>query len=280
MGQFASKREPVMAIGLGRGSTPLRPHPDQSLLAGYAREQPSFAHGEVEPLLDFLVVESEFQAAPIAGCVFRARAEPLKGSSRAETTVFTRQGDLLGVEFGHHGAPRRQRGLESILLREVGAGRKQKARSSRRVMRELAGALVQINALQRLLPVCAWCKAVRNDKGYRDSVEDYICRLSGSDIVRALCPQCAQYLADRQPSDEEVSFAGERCARPGSTLLRLVGPGSRCQPSRGSRLSNCRQSVIAPATGGRRVAALVPHDRCRPTALRCLARTVSRTTRR
>jgi hypothetical protein len=53
--------------------------------------------------------------------------------------------------------------------------------------RQLAG---QIEALQSLLPVCAWCKKVRNDSGYWYQIEKYITANYRTQITHGICPEC------------------------------------------------------------------------------------------
>ena len=48
----------------------------------------------------------------------------------------------------------------------------------------------QIEALQNLLPVCAWCKKVRNDRGYWYQIEKYITANSKTKITHGICPDC------------------------------------------------------------------------------------------
>ena len=53
--------------------------------------------------------------------------------------------------------------------------------------RQLTG---QIETLQSLLPVCAWCKKVRNDSGYWYQIEKYITANSKTKITHGICPEC------------------------------------------------------------------------------------------
>lgn len=53
--------------------------------------------------------------------------------------------------------------------------------------RQLTG---QIETLENLLPVCAWCKKVRNDSGYWDQIEKYITANSKTKITHGICPEC------------------------------------------------------------------------------------------
>jgi GAF domain-containing protein len=62
----------------------------------------------------------------------------------------------------------------------------------RRVSACLANALEQVKTLQELLPICAWCKRIRDDEGYWDQVENYIHKSTGADFTHGICPQCLE----------------------------------------------------------------------------------------
>ena len=65
------------------------------------------------------------------------------------------------------------------------------ALAAQRRTRQLTG---QIEALQSLLPVCAWCKKVRNDSGYWYQIEKYITANSTTKITHGICPECESKL--------------------------------------------------------------------------------------
>jgi len=67
------------------------------------------------------------------------------------------------------------------------------ALASLRRTRQLTG---QIEALQSLLPICAWCKKVRNDSGYWYQIEKYITANSKTQITHGICPECETKLLD------------------------------------------------------------------------------------
>jgi hypothetical protein len=60
----------------------------------------------------------------------------------------------------------------------------------RRVSARLADALEHVKILEELLPICAWCKRIRDDKGYWDQVEAYIHKSTGADFTHGICPEC------------------------------------------------------------------------------------------
>ena len=57
---------------------------------------------------------------------------------------------------------------------------------------ELQKALEQIKTLQGLLPICSYCKNIRDDMGYWHQVEDYIHDHSEAKFSHGICPKCAE----------------------------------------------------------------------------------------
>jgi PAS domain S-box-containing protein len=57
---------------------------------------------------------------------------------------------------------------------------------------ELREALAKVKTLKGLLPICAWCKKVRDDSGYWQQIEAYIRDHSEADFSHGICPACAQ----------------------------------------------------------------------------------------
>lgn len=64
----------------------------------------------------------------------------------------------------------------------------------RRVSAQLADALEHVKALHGLLPICAWCKRVRDDAGYWSQVEAYIQANSDATVTSGICPECLKEL--------------------------------------------------------------------------------------
>jgi hypothetical protein len=55
---------------------------------------------------------------------------------------------------------------------------------------KLKKALDEITALRRLLPICAGCKKIRDDKGYWHAVEVYFREHAHTDFTHSMCPEC------------------------------------------------------------------------------------------
>jgi AmiR/NasT family two-component response regulator len=64
----------------------------------------------------------------------------------------------------------------------------------RRLNAELQDALAQVKTLSGLLPICASCKKVRDDRGYWHQVEVYIRDHSEAKFSHGICPDCAKSL--------------------------------------------------------------------------------------
>ena len=59
---------------------------------------------------------------------------------------------------------------------------------------KLLKALNEIKTLSGLLPICASCKNIRDDKGYWIQIEGYIQQHSDAQFSHAICPACAKKL--------------------------------------------------------------------------------------
>jgi GAF domain-containing protein len=62
----------------------------------------------------------------------------------------------------------------------------------RRISARLAAALDHVKTLRGLLPICAWCKRIRDDKGYWDRIETYLQKSTGVDFTHGICPDCLE----------------------------------------------------------------------------------------
>ncbi len=70
--------------------------------------------------------------------------------------------------------------------------RKQAAAEREKLILDLQEVLQDVKTLSGLLPICSSCKKIRDDKGYWNNLEQYICEHSGAEFSHGLCPECAQ----------------------------------------------------------------------------------------
>ncbi|MBN1627162.1 MAG: response regulator transcription factor [Deltaproteobacteria bacterium] len=57
-------------------------------------------------------------------------------------------------------------------------------------VKELQKALDEIKTLQGILPICSFCKKIRDDQGYWNQVEAYVSKHSDAQFSHAICPEC------------------------------------------------------------------------------------------
>lgn len=69
---------------------------------------------------------------------------------------------------------------------------------------ELQDALSHVQRLQGLLPICSYCKMVRNETNYWQQVEAYLSANSGLELTHSVCPSCLERVMkaiDEEPLD-------------------------------------------------------------------------------
>ena len=59
-----------------------------------------------------------------------------------------------------------------------------------RLVAELTSALTEIKVLQDFLPICSYCKKIRNDQDYWLTVEAYISEHTNTRFSHGVCPDC------------------------------------------------------------------------------------------
>ena len=69
---------------------------------------------------------------------------------------------------------------------------------------DLKEALAKVTALSGLLPICASCKGIRNDKGYWTKIEAYLQAHSSAEFTHSICPDCAKKLYPELYSNEDL----------------------------------------------------------------------------
>ncbi len=92
-------------------------------------------------------------------------------------------------------------GLNEQLALDI-AQQKQTEKEKERLISKLQKALDEVKTLSGLIPICAQCKKVRDDKGYWSQIESYIHEHSDADFSHGICPDCAEELyPDLNPYD-------------------------------------------------------------------------------
>jgi len=72
--------------------------------------------------------------------------------------------------------------------------RKRREREREETIASLQKAMVEIKTLRGLLPICASCKDIRDDKGYWRQIETYIKEHTDVEFTHGICPNCYKRL--------------------------------------------------------------------------------------
>ena len=79
--------------------------------------------------------------------------------------------------------------VNAELFHEV-AERKHAEEEKEKLIIELKKSLAKIKTLSGLLPICSWCKKIRDDAGYWQQLESYIGNHSDAEFSHGICPDC------------------------------------------------------------------------------------------
>jgi PAS domain S-box-containing protein len=79
-----------------------------------------------------------------------------------------------------------------LLVIEDVTDRKRIEKKNEQLIVELRKALDEIKILQGIIPICAYCKKMRNDNGYWEQLEAYLDKYSEAQLTHSICPDCAK----------------------------------------------------------------------------------------
>lgn len=89
------------------------------------------------------------------------------------------------------------RGTMRALIKEIGQHRDELVKTNE----ELIAASKNVKLLTGLLPICSFCKKIRNDKGYWSQIELYIKEHSDAEFTHCLCPDCMKLRYPEESQD-------------------------------------------------------------------------------
>jgi len=114
-------------------------------------------------------------------------------------------GETLKTELMHHRKDGTVFSLEvtAVLMEIVGhkyilgfdrdiTKRKTAEQEKEMLISHLKSAIEGIKQLRGLLPICAWCKKVRDDQGYWKQVEKYVEENTEASFTHGICPECME----------------------------------------------------------------------------------------
>lgn len=81
--------------------------------------------------------------------------------------------------------------VTTLALVAVLAERQQAAEAQADLVGQLQQALDEIKTIRGLIPICAWCKKIRNDGGSWEQLENYLTKHLEARFTHGVCPECA-----------------------------------------------------------------------------------------
>jgi len=121
----------------------------------------------------------------------RLPGDPARYLDLRVTTIAGREGGVAG---------------RLVVIRDITA-RREVELEHERLIGELTKALADIRTLRGLLPICAGCKKIRDDRGYWQGLEQYLSEHAEVQFSHGLCPDC---LAKYNPPEHRGHGPAER----------------------------------------------------------------------
>jgi PAS domain S-box-containing protein len=76
--------------------------------------------------------------------------------------------------------------------------RRQAEQERERLLQALQAALADVRELQKILPICMYCRKIRDDANYWQTVEAYISHHTNTRFSHGICPACLKTIVEPQ----------------------------------------------------------------------------------
>lgn len=112
-----------------------------------------------------------------------------------EFIVEKKNGDIFTVEISASNVTNVSGQIVGRMASFIDISRRKEMESDReKLIKKLQDALDTIKTLRGIIPICASCKKIRDDKGYWNQIEIYIKDHSYADFTHGICPECSKKL--------------------------------------------------------------------------------------
>ena len=162
--------------------------------------------GEDPPLLSVL----DWLMEEMDGVEVCRRVRERPGLQNVYLILLTSRGDkehvLAGLQAGANDYVTKPFDRDELLARvRVGARMigLQAELTSR--VQELEDALARVKQLQGLLPICCYCKSIRDDQNYWHQVETYVKSHSEAEFSHGICPACWEKVVNPQLLEQGIT---------------------------------------------------------------------------
>jgi PAS domain S-box-containing protein len=102
------------------------------------------------------------------------------GSRFTSLLVVTSLTDKTGISTGYLG-----------VFRDI-SDRKRSEAERENLIQDLRNALAEVKTLSGMIPICGWCKSVRSDQGFWQTVEQYVHTHTDASFSHGICPTCQE----------------------------------------------------------------------------------------
>lgn len=106
-----------------------------------------------------------------------------------QTKHLRKDGSVIDVEISTNGSWYRGQKLVLCVCRDI-TERKKLESEQQRLIQELREALEEIKTLRGILPICSYCKKIRDDRGYWEQIDVYLKEHADAEFSHGLCPEC------------------------------------------------------------------------------------------
>lgn len=130
------------------------------------------------------IVVSDWVMPDMDGLEFcqRVRADP----RRPYVYFILLSGQRLG---GEHHAKAMSEGVDDFLPKPVDV---EALRIRLRVAERIIGLSERVRTLEGILPICAYCRRIRDEGGAYDNLENFISKTTPTQFSHGICPDCAK----------------------------------------------------------------------------------------
>ncbi len=135
----------------------------------------------------------------------RERTLKQNASVRAGSNAVAFENRYLCKDGSHrwlrwNAAPDSDENVIYSVARDITAS-KQAEEEREQLVRELQAALTEVNTLRDILPICSYCRRIRDDENYWHSVEGYIAHHTSTQFSHGICPSCMDTLVETHLGD-------------------------------------------------------------------------------
>ena len=130
--------------------------------------------------------------------IFEIRPTPVVALTAFDNPSLVEQASAAGIG-AYLLKPSQPRELERAIA--IAIARFDDFMKLRRLNERLNEAISKVRQLKGLLPICASCKMIRDDKGYWHQVEAYVKEHSEAEFSPGLCPDCVSRIFGKKPKE-------------------------------------------------------------------------------